>query len=219
MHEFSIPYLLQAYLNKSAFQNSPKYREKREILEKISKAFEQAGIKWALSCSAALFFRGIVDGFNDFDILLSKDSMEKAKETLRNLGVVLNESTPQKDDYFCSPDFQQARYGNVEFDLITDISIKTFGKTYTYKIEQGLEMNSLDGNYPLPLIPIEAQLVLYGKMEGWESTRLLKRYWCHQYLLEMKKTQKVLRYHEILKDALEQGMPPTLIEVINSLLK
>ena len=26
-YQFSIPYLLQAYLNKSAFQNSPKYRE------------------------------------------------------------------------------------------------------------------------------------------------------------------------------------------------
>lgn len=212
-------YELQAVLNKAAFLTDPVYQEKCAILTRISKAFTDAGISWALSCSSAMFFRGIVDDFNDYDILLSKRDTQRAKKILVDLGVTLNPETPQKDNFFCSPNYQQAKYGKVEFDLITDISLKTFGGLYTFRVEDGLEMNSLDGNIPLPLAPIEAQLVLYGMMEGWQAKRRYKRELCYQYLLEMKKSQSPLRYEGILRDALAQKIPRTLAEVINSLLE
>lgn len=215
-------YDLQSAFNKADFQTYAGYRDKYEILCRISKAFAEAGIKWALSCSFALFIRGILDRFNDFDILLSKKDTVRAKKILEDIGIVLNPKTPQKDNYFCSPDYQQATwqgtFSTVEFDLITDISLKTYGGLYTYRVEDGVEMSSMDGNIPLPLIPIEAQMVLYGMMEGWQAVRYLKRDLCYRYLVAMKDSQSPLRYHKILEDALAQKIPPFLVEVINSLL-
>lgn len=211
-------YELQAAYNKTAFLTSPEYREKLEILRKVSKAFEENGIHWAISCSSALFFRGIVDDFNDYDLLLDVKDVEKAKKVLTSCGVVLDENTPQKNTYFDSPYYQQAKAGNVEFDLIADISVKTFGGLYTFKVEQGLEMNSLEGNICIPLIPIEAQLVLYGMMEGWQAKRRFKRELCYAYLQAMKNNQCPLRYHGILEEALTQRITASLKEVINSLL-
>lgn len=212
-------YELQAAYNKADFQTYPGFREKYTFLSVASPAFTDAGVKWALSCSSAMFFRGMIETFNDFDILFSEDDTIRGKEVLESIGVVLNPKTPQKDNYFCSPDYQQAKFGSVELDLITNISLKTFGGLYTYRVEDGVEMNSLDGNIPLPLIPIEAQMVLYGMMEGWQAKRLIKRDACYRYLVEMKKSQSPLRYHKILEDALTQEIPPFLREVINSLLK
>lgn len=213
-------YQLQAAYNKAAFLSDSEYREKYEVLKMVSKAFEEAGVIWALSCSSAMFFRGIVDDFNDFDILLWADSenVEKAKKVLVACGVVLNENTPQKNKHFASPYYQQANAGKVEFDIIADISVKTFGGLYTYKVEQGVEMNSLDGNICLPLAPIEAQMLLYGMMEGWQAKRRFKRELCYEYLCAMKEIQKNLRYKHILEEALEQKIPTDLKEVVSSLL-
>ena len=212
-------YKVQAAYNRVAFLTDPEYRDKLEILKRISTTFEEEEIRWALSCSAALFFRGIVDDFGDYDLLFHVDDVERAKEVMSTkCEIVLDENTPQRNSYFASPYYQQAKWGEVEFDLIADISVKTFGGLYTYKVDQGLEMNSLDGNFCLPLIPIEAQMVLYGMMEGWQAKRRFKRELCLEYLQEMKISQVVLRYEPILRNALEQKIPADLKEVINTLL-
>ena len=213
-------YELQGVLNKYTFVYDPAYREKFEILKRVSEAFVDSGVEWGLSCSSSLFFRGIVDDFNDFDILLdaSKENVELAQKVLTECGVVLNEHTPQKNEFFASPYYQQATAGSVEFDLIADISVTTFGGKYTYKVEQGLEKNSLPGNVFIPLAPIEAQMVLYGMMEGWQPKRRFKRNLCYEYLMEMKNSQPVLRYQDILQEALTQKIPGDLKQVISSLL-
>ena len=211
-------YDIQRMSNILAFLTDPVYGERLEILKKISTAFEENGVSWALSCSTALFFRGILDDFHDYDVLVSQKDTQRAKEILSDCGLVLNPNTPQKNTFFCSPDYVQASCGNVEFDIITDIALKTFGGKYTYKVEQGVEPVSLDGNVLIPLIPVEAQMVLYGMMEGWQAKRRFKRDLCWQYLQEMRKIQSPLRYQGILTDAMEQQIPDFLREVINSLL-
>jgi len=216
--DMCLSYSLQAAYNKADLTRSPYYREKFEALASVSEGFRQEGVRWALSCSAALFVRGITDDFDDFDLLLHKEDVDKAKKVLAECGVEVDEETPQRHQFFASPYYQQAKKGAVEFDLIADISVRTFGGLYTYKVEQGVEVDSLEGNIAIPLCPIEAQLVLYGMMEGWQARRRYKRELCHEYLTEMRKKQHPLRYSFILEDALQQQIPPFLKEVIQALL-
>lgn len=212
-------YERQAAYNMVAFLTSPEYRERLEVLKEISKVFDENGILWQLTCSTALFFRGMLDDFNDFDILVLVEDFERAQVAWRSIGILVNDNTPQKEAYFASPYYKQARKGNVELELMADLSLKTFGGLYTFKANQGTENISIEGNICLPLIPIEAQLVLYAMMEGWQTKRFFKREICREFLEEMKKNQNPLRYHEILEDALKQNIPKFIKEVISSLLK
>ena len=201
----------QAHANALALLTASEYQERKEVLEKLTRALATEGVVWALSCSSALFLMGLVDDFHDFDILVRMESVEKLKEVVSNIGGELLD-TVQKQ-CFTSPYYQEAMMGKVHMDLVGDITVFTYGKEYCYILEENeVSLINLEKNVNVPICPVEANLLLYGMMEGWQSRRRYKRELCYKHLKE-----NGVQYPNILENALP-SLPNHLKEVVTSLL-
>lgn len=189
-------YQNQAVANMDVFLEYKDYAMKKEILEKVVHLFEEYDIKWELSCSANLFFRGIVDTFNDFDIIIARESCNKIQKVMESL----NARTLEKGDQSCfnSTFFNRYVVKSVGLDIISEWRVVTFGTSYCYEYsEQELDFIEIgDCNLKVPLIPMEAQFLLYSMMEGWQPQRLYKRTISEKYLKDTG-----IKYPEILRRA------------------
>ena len=173
----------QSARNILALLTSDEYTNRKEVLEKVCSSFNKTGMRYALSCSAALFLQGLVDDFHDFDILVHIDDVNKMKETMESIGAKLL-PTIQKSA-FTSTYYQEALLQDEHFDLVGDITVATFNKEYCYPVRvEECQYVSIEGLIDVvPVIPIEASFLLYGMMEGWQSKRVFKRELCKDYLL------------------------------------
>lgn len=54
-------------------------KEKISVLTKIANLFNDNGITWNLGASCMLYLRGIVETFNDVDLMIHIDDVEKVK--------------------------------------------------------------------------------------------------------------------------------------------
>ena len=201
-------YQAQAYYNADVFDEYEEYSEKKQLLKELINRFRNAGIKWTLTCSSNLFFRGIVDIFNDYDILISKDSVPAFKQVMEDLQA---KSLPQGDQSaFNSTWFARYEVGNVGIDVISEWRIVTFGTTVLFEYTQ----EEIDIEQGLPLIAMERQFLLYAMMEGWQPQRQYKRILCENYL------KYCLRYPGIIKDAVsDPAMPIPIKKRCRMLLK
>ena len=153
---------------------------RKDVLCKVARALNEAGILWSLSCSAALYFFGIVETFGDYDILVRDQDFEKLKSVLASVGVEMKETKQKKE--FASPYYQQAKYGEVEFDLIAKFWISMPGMNYCYDLmAEDIVYFEFDG-VKIPALAVEVQLVLYGYMIGWQEARKFKMQLCLDYL-------------------------------------
>ena len=80
-------WFLQQEANITAFQEDDDFVAKRNFFFNMCKALDNNNTEWNLFCSCSLFFAGITDEFNDFDLLVSKPSFEDTKCVLKNLGL------------------------------------------------------------------------------------------------------------------------------------
>lgn len=198
--------------NAFTFVTASEYTERLDVLEKACQSLRKENVAWALSCSTSLFFQGIVDDFNDFDILVDVKDIKAMEKALMSIGIKLDPTIQKRG--FASPYYQEAHLGDVHFDLIGDITLNTFQGLYCYPVKkQELEWVSLGHNIFVPMVPVESSLCLYGMMEGWQSKRRFKRELCYEFLKE-----NGLKHPEVLEKAMSQNIPDWLKEVIGSLL-
>lgn len=183
------------------------------VLEHVCQLFNKAGITYVLSCSAALFLQGIVDDFNDFDVLIALQDKQKTEDAMIDAGGTL-EVTIQKP-CFTSPYYREALLQNEHFDLVGDITVSTYNTEYCYKvIPEECEYITLEGNINVSMCPVEANFLLYAMMEGWQSKRLFKRELCREYL-----SVHALKHPQIFEQALkEQQLPPWIRKLVLDLL-
>lgn len=160
--------------NISEFLFGYEYIERRQVLKKLSKILE--GLEWSLSCSSNLYFKGVVDDFNDFDIVVSKNSLDEAIERLRNAGAIEYSNSNQYNGCFASEYFEHWQLNGVDFDLMMNFTILVPGSKYVYryteKVQDTLE---LTGFKKIHLVPIEYQYIFYRMMEVYAPKRRMKR--------------------------------------------
>lgn len=184
-------YERQSTDNWQDFLGCSDFEDRRNIFFKFIKEFEEQKVEWALGCSSNLFFRGIVDDFNDFDIIVDKSSITRVTQILENFGGELVETGSneccQSDCYF------HYVIGRCDIDVISGFRLKTFGTSYYYPY-QGNQVELLDLDYvTVPLLPAEALFVLYDMMEGWQRRRRFKRELIFQYLKENSGQPDILK--------------------------
>ena len=204
----------QSARNILALLTSDEYTNRKEVLEKVCSSFNKAGIQYALSCSAALFLQGLVDDFNDFDILVHIDHVKKIEKIMSQIGAELL-PTIQKPA-FTSPYYREALLQGEHFDLVGDITVATFNKEYCYPVKANeCQYISVEGLIDIvPVIPIEASFLLYGMMEGWQSKRVFKRELCKDFLLN-----NGVAYPCILENALAvEQLPQWLSDLVKEIL-
>ena len=203
----------QAFANKVALLTSSEFSARKEALEKLTEAAPYGSITWALSCSSNLFLRGLTDDFADFDVLIDMKDVEKFKTAFEKMGGRLLDTVQKR--CFSSPYYQEAMYKNIHFDIVGDITVNTYATQYCYQlISEEIDVINLGRNIQVPLCPTEANLLLYGMMEGWQARRRYKRDLCFSYL-----SKYGLQYPNVLQSAMtEQNLPHHLKKVVSELL-
>ena len=106
-----------------------KYGEKFKCLYKIAQAFKENGVGWGLTCSAALFFDGIVDDFHDYDIVIAKEDIDKAVNALERIG---KKETTINKSCFKSNYYGEYSVEGIPLDVIGNFGVLTFGAHYVY---------------------------------------------------------------------------------------
>lgn len=188
----------QQSANILALLTASRYAKRKEVLEKLCRALSQTTITWALSMSAALFFEGVWDDFNDLDILVDINNVKEFESTFTQLGGEIDHQTRQKEA-FTSPYYKEGILDGVHFDLIGDITIDTYNTRYRYSLKRDdIEFLYLEKNVAIPVCPVEVNYLLYAMMEGWQARRRLKRRMCGRYLSDGN-----VRHPEILHTAQE----------------
>ena len=192
----------QSRNNIICFLEDHDYRERREAFELVVKEFQKRNLSWALGCSMNLFFRGIVDDFNDIDIITNETSIKDLKETLEGLGAVL---VGTGGNGYCESDYYyHFQLGRVDIDVISGFRILTYNSQYYYCYKkQQLDYFTVTDELSINLYPLEAMYILYYMMEGWQPRRKFKRDLIQKFL----EKQEMLLHRDIFEEALTISLP------------
>ena len=200
---FRLPnYAEQAFFNKSALRSSPEYAEKYQFLVEFSAKCKKEGIKWALCCSTLIFLKGIWGEFHDFDIIVHPDDYTKLKNLLSKWGKekpILNDQSVYHRIYF-----GKFAVSKIELDVISEWVVRYSGDyiyQYKFNINQ-IEQLEISEELTLPLMPLEAQYLLYRMMCWFEPNRKIKAESISLYF-----QSSGIENHDVLKEALTQKLP------------
>lgn len=183
-------YETQRIANILSFLTDVEMSEKKRTLYELIAKTESKKLVWAVGCSGAMFFDGVWDEMHDFDVVVSRESINDFVQIFKELGGKLIDDENGKEGYFDSGFFSPAILNNVEFDIISDFTVTTFNTRYCYSLEQSHIRKVKD----IPIIPMEANLLLYGMMCGWQEKRKFKYQLCLEYL-----AQEGTMYPELLE--------------------
>lgn len=169
--------------------------EKRKTILDIISRMHEKDVIWAISCSGAMFFDGVWDEMNDFDILVEWKSLPKFLEIFKEMGGQIIEGQNGKESYFDSKFFGMGKLNDVDIDIISEFTITTFNTRYCYALkEEHIRYCNCQGKN-IPIIPMEANMCLYGMMINWQARRRFKYELCRDYL-----KQEGVLYPDLLKD-------------------
>ena len=229
----------QQEANITAFlEDDEEHLLKRNFFFKMYKAFEKEGIKWTLFCSSSLFFAGITDMFNDFDLLIDKESFEDAKGVLKQLkmkvvreeicGLQINDVAISKEEMAILEkvlvsnknwNFSSNRYLNainkfgVKVDAISGFRVAAMDMQYLYEYNPLYVKDVHVGDVTISIVCPEVQFILYSKMECWQPERKFKRKLLQEYIQD-----RGIHHPEILEEALRQRVPGWVKKEIRRLL-
>lgn len=196
-------YNYQAKENIRCFLTDTEYLERRLAFKTFFEEFQKNNVRFGLICSSSLFFMGLVDDFHDFDVLIDSRDAEEVKNIMAKHNAKLVETG---GNGFCESDvYMHYQLDRVDVDILGGFKLLTYGTSYQYNFSS-TELNYIDiDGYKVPLIPAEAQYLLYSMMEGWQAKRRYKRLLLEDFLL------RNLKYPNILRNAMSGDYLPNWI--------
>lgn len=206
----TINYQELANANIAALQYSNGYKERLSVLTKIAHEFNDANLEWAIACSCALFFDGIIDNFHDLDLLIAPSSWQKAYEILSTLGT---DTCVAHHPLFDDVEYTQFEIDGIDIDIICEFGFNTFDSHWQYHFKSEDLLYKYVGELKIPYIPSEIQYVFYAMMVGWQPQRIFKRDLIAGYL------KNNMRRPSLLKEVVKTGeLPPMIAASIYELL-
>ncbi len=207
-------YKYQKELNIQLLKNNREYDIRKKVLTKVAEIFDIEKVDWALSCSSQLFLNGIIDDFHDYDILVGYHTIGKMKKALNKIGAVSRDVGDQTNFY--SDAFFRYRLNQVDLDMVSSFRIVIFDTVYCCNYyEFDIELSNINGIGTIPLIPMEANYLLYGMMECFQPQRHHKRCLIEQYFKDCGVSTP-----QIFEDVLERyHLPEWLEDNVKILLK
>ena len=189
---------------------------KLTVLAQVASALNARGIVWAVGASTLLFIQGVVDDFNDIDLLIAKEDVDAVRDTFLSLGADALPSLATSSVY-ASAWFGEFQLHSVEFDVISDFTIRRKDGTYHYPFDQSRIAHWVDVQGTLvPLCSLADWVVLYWLMpaRNKRATLLMQhlrehptqesRAYLHQWLtsrLPGEVREKVLTLYHVLNSA------------------
>lgn len=146
---------------------------KLSVLEKIAKILNQNKITWAISASLLLYFKGIVDDFQDIDIMISEEDVLVVTNLLANYGT-LQQNNPNSK--YKTRVFLEYVIDNVEIDIMAGFIIVANNSEYYFPLtKKSISEIIVINDTPIPLQSIEEWKTFYSLMGRMEKVKLIER--------------------------------------------
>ncbi|MDD6077901.1 MAG: hypothetical protein ACI3XD_05485 [Oscillospiraceae bacterium] len=116
---------------------------KLDVLSRIAERLNADGVNWAIGASLLLYFKGIADSFNDIDILVVEEYVEKLKKALLTMGEM---QPPNPNKQYKSRHFYEFVIDGVDVDVMAGFIIVKDGKEYDCSFTQDLIFEHVDVN-------------------------------------------------------------------------
>lgn len=212
---FYLPdYEVQSRFNKLALSLNCELAEKYCFLIELKEKCE--GVRYALACSTLIFLKGIWSEFNDFDIVVHPDDCDKMISLLFDLGFKENEIKNDQSIY-TRKYFGKFIRGRIEIDLVSEWGILGGGNSvyqYNYK-EKDICHFQISDELTVPLLPLEAQFILYRMLSWHQPERKIKADSIYLYFIS---ETGGIEQPDVLYDALNQPLPNMIRAEIEELM-
>ncbi len=93
---------------------------KLQILEEVVNVFDASQVNYAIGGSLLLYFYGIVDDFNDIDVLVKREDFEKACMLLLNMG---KQVAIEYSELYCTKQIARFVINAVSIDVMAEFCI------------------------------------------------------------------------------------------------
>lgn len=146
--------------------------KKIEVLKQIAHRFNEAHIMWALGASMLLYFKGITEEFQDIDLMVANDGVERVRIILSEMGEI---QPPNPNPKYRTKTFMEFIINSIDVDVMAGFSIISDGKIFDCSLqeEQIVEKMSLGTE----LIPLQSPLLwreYYRLMGRTEKVKMIK---------------------------------------------
>jgi hypothetical protein len=101
--------------------------KKLEVLSRIGRRFNDAGITWAVGASLLLYFNRKVSDFHDIDIMTAEEDVFRARDILLELGAL---QPPSPNPGYKTRHFLEFKVDGVDIDVIAGFVITRDGVDY-----------------------------------------------------------------------------------------
>lgn len=148
--------------------------QKIRVLLEVAKAFNESDITWNLGGSMMLFFRSITREFNDIDIMISEQHVEKVKEIMTSI------ATPRKktvDEMYQTKSFLEYEIDGINIDIIAGLTIVSEEKAHYFPLKDKNLLDIIDINGTLIYLEgLTVWLNYYKLMNQTDKVELIEHY-------------------------------------------
>lgn len=148
--------------------------DKLQLLSTIANDFNKEGITWNLGASCMLYLREIVSEFNDIDIMVALEDIDKVQQLMSKYATPIKREPNEqyKTRYFLEYDID-----GVEIDIMSGFVIVTKDNEYSFTLNKDDEYDiyKLKG-VDIKLASVEEWYKYYSLMGRTNKVKLLKNY-------------------------------------------
>lgn len=146
--------------------------KKIEVLKQIAHRFNEAHIMWALGASMLLYFKGITKEFQDIDLMVANDDVERVRIILSEMGEI---QPPNPNPKYRTKTFMEFIINSIDVDVMAGFSIISDGKIFDCSLQEEQIVEKM----PLgtELIPLQSPLLwreYYRLMGRTEKVKMIK---------------------------------------------
>ena len=147
---------------------------KINVLSKIAKQLNDLNILWCVGASVMLYLRGIVDDFNDIDILIEEKDATQVKHVFESLG---KQQFQIKSAQYQTTHFYEFLIDNVDIDIIAGYQIVRDSNIYYIPLKKEhitdyIEMNQTK----VPIGSLTDWLKYYELMKRTDKVDIIEKY-------------------------------------------
>lgn len=146
--------------------------KKIELLIRIAHEFNKTNISWALGASMLLYFKGIIDEFNDIDLMIIEEDVDIAYKILSKMSKI---KPVEPNPKYQTKIFMKFEIDMINVDVMAGFMIVNGNKVYdcSLKKEQIVEKIFL-GNEVIPLQSINLWKKYYHLMDRKDKVKMIE---------------------------------------------
>lgn len=148
--------------------------KKMNVLTKVAKELNVNNITWAIGASLLLYFKGITGEFNDIDIMVAENDVEKIKKILLSFGKLYPKNP---NIQYKTKDFMEFNIEGIDFDVMAGFTIINNNVEHYFPLEKKNIKEHFDlQDVAIPLQSLEEWLTYYKLMDRTEKVKMINNY-------------------------------------------